>query len=75
MKNLQMINAFSKGAEYAHLAGPPVNEDYVMLMVVIAVEEGVVSARKVWDEGDKEKRFAISTMKVVEKKRGGESRD
>ena len=27
----------------------------------------------VWDEGDKEKHFSISTMKVVEKKKGDES--
>lgn len=45
-----MDNVYTKGSEYAHQLGPPVNEDYSLVMIVFSVTGDIVSAYKFWDE-------------------------
>ena len=53
-----MRNTYSKGSEYQHLYGPPCNEDHAMLMEVISVSGGIITAEKVWDEGSPKKSYS-----------------
>ena len=48
-----MRNTYSKGSEYQHLVGAPCNEDHGLLVEVTAATRDIVTAKKVWDEGNR----------------------
>jgi hypothetical protein len=45
-----MANCYAKGSEYAHIPGPPVNEDYSVVVQIQSVAGGIAVGKKVWDE-------------------------
>ena len=54
---MQMKNTFTLGSEYGHIPGPPVNEDYTILVEVQSSENGIVTGKKLWDASQNPKLF------------------
>lgn len=57
-----MNNTFAAGSEYGHQLGPPVNEDYAMIIAVDSVSGGVITGHKYWDESSSPQSYSATAF-------------